>query len=268
MKHLRPLRLLSFCFCLVLLSGLPSCDSPRDDETLVVGMELTYPPFEMTDAEGRPDGISVRLAEALGRYLNKPVEIRDIGWEGIIPALQTGKVDLIISSMTKTPEREKTIAFSDPYVTNSLCALVAKDSALRSPADLQSSGLRIAVKAATTGETFVEMHLQEAEIVRLTDAASCVLQVIQGKADAFIYDQISIYQSSLEHADKTRAILEPLREESWAIGLRKGDDDLRRRINAFLTEFREAKGFDALADRYMADQKKAFESLGVPFIFH
>lgn len=242
--------------------------SKRDVSTLVVGMELTYPPFEMTNAEGKPDGISVRLAEALGKELGQPIKIVDVGWDGIIPALRTGKIDLIISSMTKTAGREKSIDFSDPYVTNSLCALVGKDSDIRSIDDLQRPGLRIAVKTGTTGENYTESNLPMAKPIRLDEVSACVLQVIQGKADALIYDQISIYKSWQKHPESTRAILEPIREESWAIGIRKGEDELRNAVNAFLKKFRANKGFDALTERYMAAEKKAFQEQGVPFIFH
>lgn len=241
--------------------------SKRDANTLRIGMELTYPPFEMTNAEDEPDGISVRMAEALGEYLGRPIEIVNVGWDGIIAALRTGKIDLIISSMTKTAEREKSIAFSDPYVTNSLCALVGKNSTLNDPEDLEKPGLRIAVKGETTGEAYVREHLPEAKMIRLDQASDCVLQVMQGKADAFIYDQITIYNSWKAHPRDTRAILKPIRAESWAVGLRQGEDVLRQQVNAFLKEYRAKNGFERLAERYMSEEKEAFEAQGIPFIF-
>ena len=241
--------------------------SKRDADVLRIGMELTYPPFEMTNAKDEPDGISVRMAEALSEYLGRPIEVVNVGFDGIIAALRTGKIDLIISSMTRTEDRAKSIAFSDPYVTNSLCTLVGKDSTMQSPDELKRPGIRIAVKGETTGESYVKEHLPEAEMIRLDQASDCVLQVMQGKADAFIYDQITIYLSWKAHPEATRAILAPIRAESWAIGLRHGEDALRVQVNAFLKEFREKKGFEALTDRYMAEEKKAFEEQGIPFIF-
>ena len=127
---------------------LSSCN--KDDSTLVVGMELAYPPFEMRGPDNQPDGISVRMAEGLAESVGKELEIRDVEWSGIIPALQSGKIDLIISSMTRTPEREQAIAFSDGYVTNGLCMLVAKDSLIRSVEDFVPGETRVAVKMATT----------------------------------------------------------------------------------------------------------------------
>ncbi len=259
-------KLLKILLALTLSLALCQCGK-RDPNTIVIGMELTYPPFEMTDAEGNPDGISVRLSEALSKDLGRPIKIVDVGWDGIIAALRTGKIDLIISSMTKTAEREKSIAFSDPYVTNSICTLVGKDSPINNPEDLKKPGIRIAVKGETTGEAYVEEFLPEAVPIRLDQASDCALQVAQGKADAFIYDQISIYKAWKKFPDTTRAILTPIRAESWAIGMRKGEDDLRDQVNAFLAKFRANKGFESLTDRYMSEEKKAFEAQGIPFIF-
>jgi len=249
------------------LAGCGDAPQPAD-EPFVVGMELAYPPFEMRGPDNQPDGISVRMAEDLAAFLDRPLEIVDVEWNGIIPALQSGKIDAIISSMTRTPERAEAIAFSDGYVTNGLCMLVAKDSTIQSVEDLVPGSDEVAVKLATTGHQWARENLEGVNLITLDDAASCVLEVVQGKTDAFIYDQISIYQYWKQHEGKTRPILKPIREETWAIGLRQDDEALRQKVNAFLAAYREQGKFDELADRYMAEPKAAFEKLGVPFIFH
>lgn len=231
-------------------------------------MELAYPPFEMRGPDNQPDGISVRMAEDLAARLGRPLEIRDVEWDGIIPALQSGKIDAIISSMTRTPEREQAIAFSDGYVTNGLCLLVARDSSIQTAEDLKPGVHKVAVKLATTGHQWVRAEMPDLELVILDNAANCALEVVQGKVDAFIYDQISIYQFWKRFEKETRPILQPIREETWAIGLRKGDEELRNEVNSFLADYREKGKFDELAARYMAEPKATFEKMGVPFIFH
>jgi len=235
---------------------------------IVVGMEMAYPPFEMRGPDNKPDGISVRMAEDLAAELGRPVEILDVEWNGIIPAIKSGKIDLIISSMTRTPERARQIDFSDDYVTNGLCMLVAKDPAIQSVADLKPGKHKISVKLATTGHQWAKKNLKGIELIVLDESATCVMEVVQGKADAFIYDQISIYRHWKKHEAETRPILNPIRNEAWAIGIKKGRDDLRNQVNAFLKSYRESGKFDELAERYMADEKSAFEEMGVPFIFH
>lgn len=235
---------------------------------LVVGMELAYPPFEMRDTNNQPDGISVRMAEDLAEFLGRPLKIKDVAWDGIIPSLKSGQIDLIISSMTNTPQRAENIDFSDSYVTNALCMLVAKDSEIRSVDDLPESNRKVAVKIATTGHLWAERELEGVELIVLDDSATCALEVVLGRADAFIYDQISIYRHWRQHEDKTRPILEPIREESWAIGIKKGNDALRLDVNEFLKGYRESGKFDELAERYMKAEREEFERRGVPFIFH
>ncbi|HRQ89009.1 MAG TPA: transporter substrate-binding domain-containing protein [Bacteroidia bacterium] len=256
----------------LLACSLGSCGKPEggDDASkpFVVGMEMAYPPFEMRGPDNRPDGISVRMAEDLAAFLGRPLEVRDVEWDGIIPALQTGKIDAIISSMTRTPEREQAIAFSDGYVTNGLCLLVAKDSPIQSAADLKPGVHKVVVKLATTGHQWMRAEMPEMQLIVLNDSASCALEVVQGKADAFVYDQISIYRHWKRNEDKTRPILNPIREETWAIGLRQGEPELKEQINAFLADYRAKGKFDELAERYMAEEKAAFEAMGVPFIFH
>ena len=112
----------------------------------MVGMELNYPPFEMVDPQGQPTGVSVDLANALGQHLQREVRIENIPFDGLIPALKTGKIDLIISSMTETPTRAQSIDFSEPYVRTGLCLLVNKKAAIRSIDDADQPGHSVAVK--------------------------------------------------------------------------------------------------------------------------
>jgi len=251
---------LPFLFCL-------SACSPKPSNQLIVGMELSYPPFEMTDEHGKPTGVSVDLANALGEYLHRPVVVQNVPFDGLIPALQTRKIDLIISSMTATAERAQSIAFSDPYLKTGLCLLLGKDSTVQTLADLDQSGKTVAVKKGTTGHIYATDHIKNAKLLVLDKESACVLEVVQGKADAFIYDQISTYENWRRNQDTTRPILKPFQEESWAIGLRKGDTELLQQVNAFLKEYQARGGFEQLGDRYLKDQKEAFKKLGYPFYF-
>ncbi len=246
---------------------LVSCSGGRDDHALVVGMELKYPPFEMTTAGGEPAGVSVDLAGALGEYLRRPVRIENMPFDGLIPSLKTGKIDLIISSMTATPERAKSLAFSEPYLTTGLALLVGMKSPVRAVVDLDRPGRTVAVKQGTTGQLYADAHLKNARVRVLAEETACVLEVAQGKADAFIYDQMSVFNNARKYPDQTRPILAPFRRESWAVGLRLGDEELRGQVNAFIADFRKKGGFERLGKKYLSEEKAAFERQGQPFVF-
>lgn len=229
-------------------------------------MDLSYPPFEMQDKSGNPDGVGVRLAEALAANLGRPLKIVPMEFSGLIPALKTGNVDLILSSMTATDERRQSIEFSNPYAFTGLALLVRKDSDIQSIEDLKKPGRTITAKTATTGETWAIKNLPDAKRVVFEDQTACVLEVAQGRADAFIYDQLSIFQYAEENKETTRGLLKPFVEESWAIGIAKGNGDLLGQVNAFLDEFRKQDGFGKLGGRYLQKEKKFLEAAGVPFI--
>lgn len=241
--------------------------APHGPKPLVVGMDLSYPPFETIDSRGTPSGISVDLAQALGTFLKRPVRIENIPFTGLIPSLLTGKIDLIISSMTETPEREKAISFSDPYLTIGLALLTGPRGGISRSGDLDREGRVIAVRQGTTGQVWAREHLKRAQILALDKESSAVLEVIQGRADGFLYDQMSVWKNHQEHPAETSALLEPLQTESWAVGLRPGDSALRGQVNAFLRSYRASGGFDRLGERYLKDQKEAFAKAGIPFYF-
>ena len=230
-------------------------------------MELNYPPFEMVDRQGRPTGISVELAQELAKFLHREVRIENIPFDGLIPALKTGKIDLIISSMTETPARAQSIDFSDPYLRTGLCLLVNKSAPIHSIADADAPDVTVAVKQGTTGQIYGRDHLKKARLLVLDKEDACVLEVMQNKAQAFIYDQMSVFKRWQQHQDATRALLEPFQEERWAVGIRHGQNQLKSQVNAFLKEFKENGGFDRLGQNYLADQKEAFRKLGIPFYF-
>jgi polar amino acid transport system substrate-binding protein len=258
--------LLASCLVPAIFTG---CGKPTGGESgtpLRVGMELTYPPFEMQDKAGNPDGVGFKLAEALAKDLGRPLKIVPMDFTGLIPALKTGNVDIVISSMTATDERRQSIDFSEPYAFTGLALLVRKGSDVQSIEDLKKPGRTVSVKAATTSETWAINNLPQAKRVVFEDQTACVLEVVQGRADAFIYDQLSIYQYARENPDTTRGLLKPFVEESWAIGIAKGNDALRKQVNAFLEKFRAEGGFAKLGDQYLSNEKKFLEGEGIPFI--
>ena len=118
-----------------------------------------------------------------------------------------------------------------------------------------------------TAHIFAAQKLKAARVLVFDKPAACVLEVVQGKSDAFIIDQMTALENYRRNTTTTRALLTPFQEESWAIGLRKGRDDLRGKVNEFLAKFRADGGFDRLGDKWLAEQKAEFKKLGVPFVF-
>jgi polar amino acid transport system substrate-binding protein len=244
-------------------------DTSMDENTVYkVVMDLKYPPFETIDNTGKPDGVSVMMAEKLGEYLGREVEIIDTAYGSLIPALESGKIDIIISSMTINEERLKIVDFSDPYTTSQLMMLVYKDSKVQSSDDLDDPDVIIASKTGTIGALWAAANAPKAQIKNIDEEASAVLEVAQGKADVFIYDPLSIIKHQATYPDTTRAILEPLpNTQGWGIAMRKGEEDLKADINAFLKQAKSDGTFDEIRAKYLQDKIKEFEDVGLDFFF-
>lgn len=250
------------------MSGCASADNKEESEPLVVAMELAYPPFETKDDAGEPEGVSVDLMEAFGEYVGREIQIKNTAWDGLIPALQTGSADIVISSMTITDERKEVIDFSDPYANALLAILANADSDIASIEDLNQEGKIIAVKSGSTGHMYAEKNLTRAKVLAMPDESACVMEVSQGRADGFIYDQLTIYRNWQNNQDTTKAVFIPFQDpEQWGIAVQKGNTELLDQINAFLAEYREKGGYEELTGKYLTEEKKAFDELGFQWFF-
>ncbi len=236
--------------------------------TLRVAMELAYPPFETKDDAGNPSGVSVTFMQDFADAYGYDLQIDNISFDGLIPSLQTGKADAVMSSITITPEREEEVDFTDPYAMAQLAILAGADSGVEQAEDLNQADKTVAVKTGSTGDVYATKNLANAQILRLADESACVTEVAQGRADGFLYDQLTIYRNNLANPDTTRAVFIPFQDpEAWGIAVASGNDELREELNAFIAESKENGEFDRLTEQYLADEKAAFDELGFRWFF-
>jgi polar amino acid transport system substrate-binding protein len=238
-------------------------------EPLIVAMELQFPPFEMAEADGTPSGISVDTAYALGEYLGRPVVIENTAWTGLIPSIQSGKADLVISSMSINEERKKVVDFSIPYASSGLTLLINKDSSVKSYRDLSSNGVKVAVKSGTTGALWAQENVPASNIQIFDEVAACALEVSQAKVDAFIYDGLTTFEMQKKFPDSTTVNLENLPGTlgGWGMAMKKGRTDLKEQCDAFILEFRKSGGFEKLEKKYLGEIKSVFDKEGLPSFF-
>jgi ABC-type amino acid transport substrate-binding protein len=260
MKTLAALAHVVLALCLV------GCGKSSKDK-FVIAMDATYPPFEIKNEKDEFSGVSVDLGKALAAHLGKEVEFRNMNFDGLIAALKSGSVDCIISSMTANDERRESIDFSDPYVKTGLALLAAKESPVQSLEDLQAPGRKVVVRLGTTGESFAKKNLPDAKLIQLDTDTACVMEVVKGSVDAWVYDQLSLMNYQERYPDNTRALLKPVQEEFWAVGLRQGDTELKAKINEFLAKYRAEGGFATLATKYLAKESELMKAQGIPFVF-
>lgn len=261
----------------LLAAGLAGCSGSDDgaasggesgSKTLTVAMELAYPPFETRDEAGDAYGISPAFMQKFADAYGYDLVIENTAFDGLIPALQTDKADAVMSSITITDEREAEVDFTDPYAVAQLAILANAQSGIGSIDDLNQPGKTVAVKTGSTGDVYATKNLTNAQIVRLADESACVTEVVQGRADGFLYDQLTIYRNNQANPDTTEAVFIPFQDpEYWGIAVADGNDELRAQFNEFIAQCKQDGTFEELTQEFLADEKAAFDELGFRWFF-
>lgn len=208
---------------------------------LRVGFESGYLPFEMTNTKGEYMGFDVDMAKALAAAMKVEYVPVNTAWDGIIPGLITDKYDIIISGMTVTQERNLGINFTEPYIVIGQAILLSKkhEGTVKSYKDLNDPKFVITSKLGTTGEQAVKRMIPKATYKSFEVEMEAIMEVIQGNADATVYDLPMIEIAQVQHgAGKTVALTEPFTFEPLAMAVKKGDPDFLNFLNNFLRQYK------------------------------
>lgn len=214
-----------------------------------VGIDLSLAPFASQDATLQPAGYDVEVAKFLAKDLGVKLEIVPLSGPNRIPFLMTNRVDFVIAAFTITPERAKSVAFSDPYCALSTALVARSDSNIKTVANL--SGKRVAVARGTTNESDV-MRLAPAdtEIVRFDDDASAQAALLAGQVDAYVVGDTIIKQLI---ARNPSAGLEIKLNLAWVysgIATQRKDPDLVRWVNTSLAAHKNNGDLAALYTKF------------------
>ncbi len=247
-------------FCGSAAAATAPTDSPTLKKVLErgelrVGLEVGYMPFEMVDKSGAIIGFDIDLARLMARKLGVKLQVVNQGWDGIIPALLTGKFDVTLGGMTITPERAKSVDFTDPYVTIGQTVLLSRKLAgtITNYQQLNDPKYRVLSKLGTTGEIATRKHFPRAQIRTFEHQAEAAIEVRNGRADAFIYDLPFNAVMAAQFPDGLVHLKEPFTHEDLGWAVRKGDSALRAWLNEFLAGLKQDGTYPAL-------YKKWFES--------
>jgi len=227
---------------------------PSERKALRVGVSGTREPFTFIDKNKKMTGHDAELARRIGAKLHRPVEFSDMKFMALIPALQSGKIDLVLTGMIATEERKKTVDFSQTYYANAQVLLVKKAAtATTSPAPAvtnnaarsgeitqlqQINGKRICVLPGSAGEMAARKHFPASSFEVLVASADAALAVKTGKADAFVYDK-SVLQNIADKNPDLAIIKEPVSKLEVAVALNKQNTALLADMNAALGKLKE-----------------------------
>ncbi len=230
---------------------------------LLVGMEAGYQPFEMQDEKGNIVGFDVDMAYEMGKAIfgkggEKKVELVNTAWEGIIPSLMTHKFDIIMSGMTALQSRNLKVNFCDPYYYIGQCILInSKDKdKYKSYKDLNKKGIIVTSKLGVTGAFVSERLMPNAELRLFKTESEGAIQVANGLADAYVYDEPQIRVFDAKYGDKTMGLYTPITYEPLAWAIRKGDPDFLNFLNNFLRQVRGDGRWEQIKQKWFVDYIK------------
>ena len=172
---------------LLILGFLTGCAAEKEEGTLVMGTNADFPPFELRNEQNEVDGFDVDIAKAVAAAMGKELVIEDMAFDGLIPALQTDKIDIAIAGMTIRPDREEEVNFSKPYYNAGQTVVVREENdEIQGVDDLE--GKLIAVQLGTTGDFEAHERFPAENIRQFNQVNEAFLELGNERVDAIIID--------------------------------------------------------------------------------
>lgn len=214
--------------------------------TLVMGTNAEFPPYEYYEGQ-EVVGIDAEMAAAVAEKLGMELKIEDMAFDSLIPALSSGKVDIVAAGMTVTEDRLASVNFSDTYATGIQAIIVTEDSDIASADDLV--GKTIGVQQGTTGDLYAT-DVEGATIERYAKGMEAVQSLSQGKIDAVIIDNepANVFVSEVEGL---KILDEAFATEDYAVAVAKDNEELLEQVNTALAELKEDGTLQAIVDKYI-----------------
>ena len=212
-------------------------DSAKSDkkEKLVMATNAEFPPFEYYDGD-EVVGIDAEFAAAIADKLGMDLKIEDMAFDSIVPAVQSGKADIGAAGMTVTEDRATQVDFSDSYYTGVQVIIVTDDSDITGPDDLK--GKKIGVQQGTTGDIYSTDDFGDDNVERFNKGMEAVQALQQGKIDAVIIDNQPA-KTFVEENEGLKILDTSYVEEDYALAIKKGNDDLVKKVNDAIKELKE-----------------------------
>ncbi len=247
--------------CLICVISLTSCGK-KNENTIVVGTNAEFPPFEYIDNDGEIAGFDVALMKAIGDEIGYDIKFTNMEFKSLLGAISTGGIDAAIAGMTITDDRKESVDFSDPYFSANQYIIVQIDNEeITTLEDL--NGKKISVQEGTTGDLMAtpddenEIITDKSTVVkRFKKGTDAVLELKNGGVDAVIIDSSPAQKFVAANADSLKYI--PIDEETaepeeYGIAVAKGNSEIVELLNEGLAKIKENGVYDELIDQYFGD---------------
>jgi polar amino acid transport system substrate-binding protein len=220
------------------------------DEVLTWATNAQFPPYEFYEGE-KVVGIDAEVIALIAEKLGMTAQVEDMEFDSIIPAVQSGKVDVGMAGMTVTDERKKAVGFTTSYATGKQVIIVKEDSTIADAAGLE--GKTIGVQLSTTGDLYITWDLvdtNKAKIERYNKGADAVQALVQGKIDAVVIDNEPA-KVFVEQNEGLKILETEYITEDYAIAVSKDNTELLNKIDTALQELIASGDVQKILDKYI-----------------
>lgn len=237
-----------------LIAGCGSTGGDNQEKVLKVGAETTFPPFEFTKGD-KYVGFDIDLADAVAKKMGYKMQFKSMGFDALIPALQSKDIDMIASGLSATPEREKAVLFSNPYFEKGgFVAIVKKDDTATSMNDL--AGKRIVVQIGSVALDVAE-KIPNAQVKSVDSNSQLFNELKAGTADASVLDNaVALYYLKQGADADTKIIGEPVDPEPFVWAFRKDDKQLKEQADKALADLKADGTYDKIYEKWFGPAKK------------
>ena len=218
----------------------------KENKKLYVGTNAEFEPFEYREG-GNIVGFDIELIGEISKLINKDIEVEDMAFDGLLPALQTKKIDLIIAGMTATEERKKFVNFSESYYKSQQAIVVNKDENGINNFD-NLIGKEVGVVLGYTGDIIVS-EMANVKVQRYNATSEAIMALKSKKVQAVVLDYEPAKNYSAQNPELKLNETDSQSEE-YAIAIRKEDTQLLNDINKALATLKENGTYDALLNKY------------------
>lgn len=229
---------------------------PTEGDVLRVGVTASLEPVAFVDKTRGLSGRDIEMAREIASRLDRPLEFFEVRWDGLIPALQSGRIDLIISGMTATEERAQYVDFSDSYYQNKMVLLARKninDDELLPFDGLEFTDLKrapIAVVVGTVHDTYAQKNFPDAELLQFNTFADQLLAVEQRRVASGLTDEDPI-KVAIQEGHPLKIMGSSLFAAEYGAGFNKDSAELRQQFNQFLAQLKASGEYDAIVERWV-----------------
>jgi len=237
----------------VLTSPSPVLDRIQQRGELVVGTAAGMPPLNMTTKDGKVIGLDADLSRYLADAMEVKLRLEPMAFKDLLPSLEAGKVDMVISGMTMTAYRNRRVAFVGPYLISGKGLLTRKATlaAITDPDAIDLAEVRLTALAGSTSADFVRTVTPRALFVPAQDYDEAVKMVIDGRVDALVADQPICLISVARYPDQgLLAVIAPLTYEPIGIALPANDALFMNLVGNFLTGLQDSGTLKRLKDQW------------------